>query len=281
MARPTPLALVPLLLLGPLVGACKAVEDAPDAVDREARDLWRTAMVDDDAPLLELLRTLADRADVEAIAKSPEKGEISRLEAEDVADLEFVGDPPSDPGAARGLSWLHAYDCDLDTLEALLTHPDQNGIYGSYDTYLRTFRDGGLDARQAFLDGARDRLVWDGELSASNIAYGAYEYTFISELRRLRDDDGEAAGWLVRNWMVEPAQLDNPNKSITQDYQFEAYIPADDGTVIHFYPFWREMDLGSLGTMESDTVAQTTYFFMEDFDSKAEKACRNGLPTIE
>ncbi len=260
--------------------ACRAVDEAPDVVDQEARDLWRTAMSGEDSELLALLTALADRQDVEAIAKTPEEGEISRLQEEDLADLEFVDGPPGDPANARGLSWLNAYACSSADLEILLSYPDQNTIFGSYDTYSRLFR-GGNEAREAFLDGTSDRLTWDGALSASNLAYGAYSYDFISEMRRLRDADGEAAGWLVRNWMTREAALDNENKTFTQDYQLEAYIPAGDDMVFHFYPFWREMDLGSLGTSEGDVVAQTTFFLMKGLDRKAEKACAEGLPVVE
>lgn len=267
---------VPLAALA-LAGGCKKVEEASDAIDRDARDLWRLAMSAEDAELLALVQDLAGRTDVEALKRNPERGEVSRLDEADIADLEFDV-VPDDPGAARGFSFLNAYDCDQRLLLEIVTYKEQNDILDQYDTYERVFR-GGDEAREAFLDGDTDRLVWDGTLSASNIAYGSYEYDFISEMRTLRDGGGEAAGWLVRNWMPRPARLDNENKSLTQDYQFEAFVPAGDGAFIHFYPYWREMDLGSLGTMESDVVAQTTFYFVEQFDRKVAKACEDGLPT--
>jgi len=258
-----------------LLAACNPVDDTPPDLDALMHAAW--AAWDAPGPLDDLALDLDAVIDQDNLPKDGQRGNPSRLTPPEIASLPLEHDP--DPALARGISLVHRFPCaDLDTLAAVLSHPDQDAIYGDYDTYLRTF-----DAdRDAFLDHLTDRLTWTAEATASNLALGAYEQTLIGGLRRLPltadHPFSEDAFLLARTFLPTPAITQRDNVSFDQDYQIEVYLPLPGGDILHVYGIWRQITMGLLGDMESDTVANVILTNLAGWDRKTSEACAAGVP---
>jgi hypothetical protein len=213
-----------------------------------------------------------------ALLDAAVEGEIHRLVAGDIDELELRNE--RDPASARGLLFVNRFPCDRATMETLLTHNNQNAIYEAYEDYERTFR----GDREAWRAGGIDVLDWTGTIEAKIPLVGTYVYDFITEVRRLPIPDthpsaGEVA-LLIRSYMVAPAVWDREGPAMDQDYQVEVFLPFE-GDIIHIYGFWRDMDLGTLGTMDSEGVARITFDQLIKWDRTTAQTCLDGVPAEE
>jgi hypothetical protein len=259
-----------------LGGGCREVEEVPLDLDDAVHRVWVDPFTEDLDPIFEALDREIDEA---SLKDAPLEGEIRRLTSEELSGLEVasrVGGPP-DPGRARGLLFLNRFPCAPEVFETLLTHADQNAIYEAYDAYSRSF-EGDRDAWRA---AASDRLDWTGEITASIPLVGSYTYAFRTELRRFTVPEtyptaGESA-WVTRNEMPEPAVWDRDERAMPQDYQLEIFVPFEDD-LLHVYAFWREMDLGPVGTTESEAVARITFDQLAKWDRTTARVCEEGPP---
>jgi hypothetical protein len=256
--------------------ACQPPEEAPPDLDALLRAFWAGYGEPDDEALSTAVDDLFAITDLDALLDGPAQGSQSRLTAADQA-LVPLGPPPDDAGAwslpdiarARPLYVVTRFSCGLDRLQSVLADPDQDAIYDSYDAYSREFTSSDAD----YLQGASDTLTWEVTATASNIATGAYTELLLGGLRRVRRPSGDAI--LARTHIPYPAATERENVSFVQDYQIEAYVSVDptDTEILHVYGIWREMDLGGLGDMESNGVAQITLDNMASWDDKTEAAC--------
>jgi hypothetical protein len=258
--------------------ACQPPEEAPPDLDALLRAYWATYADPTDDALATAIDDLFAITDLEALVTGPAQGSQSRLSAADQA-LVPLSAPPNDDGTwtlpdialARPLYVVTRFPCAMDRLQAVLADPDQNAIYDAYDAYSRSFTSSVDD----YLAGTTDAVTWEVTATASNIATGAYTELLLGGLRRVRRDDGDAV--FARTHIPYPATTERENVSFVQDYQIEAYVSLDasDTEVLHVYGIWREMDLGSLGDMESNGVAQITLDNMASWDDKTAAACAN------
>jgi hypothetical protein len=257
-------------------GGCREVEEVTLDLDDAVHRVWVDPFSEDLEPVFEAFDREIDEA---ALVGTPLEGEIRRLTADELAGLEVAsrsGGLP-DPSRARGLLFLNRFPCDPATFETLLTHADQNAIYEAYDAYARSFE----GDREVWRAGDADRLDWTGEITASIPLVGSYTYGFRTSLRRFVVPEtyptaGEF-GWITRNEMPEPAVWDREERAMPQDYQLEVFVPFEDD-LLHIYAFWREMDLGPVGTTESEAVARITFDQLAKWDRTTARVCAEGPP---
>lgn len=265
-----------------LCGGCRAVVEAPEDVNDGLHDLWRGYEGLEDEDVAVALHALPDLVDVDAIREAALDGYQTRLDAQAQGLVELYAPPGDagtwtrpDPALARGLFVVTTFTCGMEALRSILQDLDQNAIYDSYDSYERRY----TSDLGAWDDGAVDTLRWEVDASASNIATGSYTELLLGGLRRVPLGVAESTrlvgdhALLARTHIPYPADAERDNVSFNQDYQIEAYLPLADDEVLHFYGIWREMDLGSLGTMEGDGVARITLNNMASWDDKTEAAC--------
>lgn len=260
--------------------ACK-VEEAPATTDELFHRLWAAFPVEAEVDMDLLVASVPDVVDLDALRDDHEQGTQTPLSPDEIADLPFVdadGAPtaPPDPALATPLYVIDRFPCAGDRLEEILTFPDQNAIYGTYETYERRFR----DDRQAFLDGDTDVLVWDGTIEVSNLI--KYSYDFQTELRRIPvGEDLDVPGnvvWMTRNILPTPADWKGSDGYFKQDYQLELFIPVEGGDLVHLYPVWRELMALNM-TLDQPGAATINFNQTISFDKTTAKTCEDGLPT--
>ncbi len=261
--------------------ACK-VEAAPANTDELFHRLWAAFPVEAGINVDPLVASVPDVIDVDALIDDHEQGGQTPLSPDEIAGLPFTdadGQPTDapDPSLATPLYVIDRFGCAADRLEEILTFPDQNAIYETYDSYERRFH----EDRQAFLDGDIDVLTWDGTIAVTTFPLN-YEYDFRTELRRI--PVGEEAGvpgnvvWMTRNFLPTPADWHGSDGYFKQDYQLELFLPVEGGDIVHLYPVWRElMALGQ--TLDNDAAAGINFGQTISFDKKTADTCVNGLPT--
>ena len=259
-----------------VASACKPVEPIALDLDAAVRQGWVDYGTEVDwAPVFEALQGGVDLA---AVADKHVEAELTRLTPEEqaVAALVPADGVLPDPSRARGLLYVGRFPCDEAALVDILTYPDQNAIYDVYDAYSRAFR----GERDPFRTGDVDLLEWDGHIETSIPLVGSYVYDFVSGVERVVVPETHASAgqnaYLARTFMISPAVWNGPNKAMPQDYQMEFYVPTPDGDYLHVYGFWREMDLGALGTMDTEGVARITLDQIMAWDRKTAAACEDG-----
>ncbi len=262
-----------------VVTGCKPVEPPPADLDQLSSTLWRS-LAEPEANLDALARAFVDVIPEGFAETGLVDGDLSRLAPEDLVGLPFAvsrdDDTPADapdPALARGFFLIDRVFCTGPQLDAVLAFPDQNALYNNYHAYSRTY----FGDRQAFLaTDAPGDLAWEGSIEVRNVVVGRYEYDFDTTIWR-RGPDGLHAR-IGRTHMPYPAIYDNENRSLDQDYQLELYVqdPEDPGAQLHFFTTWRQMDLGTLGTMESDDVVRITLNQMAIYDEKTSDLCASG-----
>ncbi|HMV68031.1 MAG TPA: hypothetical protein PKA64_14385 [Myxococcota bacterium] len=260
-----------------LLAACRAVDEAPQDLDAVLHDAWWA--YDGAGDLGAAAEALIALADPDALLDEPVDGTQSRLTATELTRVDLRAPPDDDgtwrlpdPALARPIFLLNRFTCDLDQLERVLIHLDQDALFEAYDAYSRSYTSD--DA--AFRDGATDVLTWEAVASASYFGAGSYTETLDGGVRRF--DLAAGRGLAGRTWIPFPAHNDGGAIQLRQDYQIEVYVPWGDGDVLHLYGVWRELDLGALGTMEKDTVARVTLNNLAAWDDKVEALCADGVP---
>ena len=261
---------------------CKPIEDAPEDMAEAIDRAWTALPSEDPDALASLLLSFDAFIDEEALSEGSVDGEQNRMDAAAQALVELHA-PPDDDGSwtlpdvtlARPFFLVNRFACASDDLVAILTEPDQDSLYEAYETYERTY----FGDIQPFLDGEDDALSWSGQLVGDIPLAGVYTYDFRTDLRRVVVPEGHpsagAEAYLVRAWIPFPSVFDGGNKTFPQDYQLEMFVPVGDD-VVHVYAIWREMDLGALGTMESDAVARVVLNSLVSWDRKTSELCETG-----
>ncbi len=262
---------VPVLLIA---AGCRRIEPAPEALDDLLHFLWTELNEDaDDARLAEGVVHL-DAAVRARRVDGPEDGTVTPLTP---AEAALVGVTDRDPRDAAGVFLVNRFACDLDTLAAVLTYPDQDAIYeGVYDDYARTFH----GDRDAFLAGG-DRLGWTLTYTSSSLV-GTYTASAEALIRRVPDLDEVLTPWgpvlFARTYMPEPAVFTNEGKSMPQDYQLEVYWERDRGEILHVYALWRQASFGAGLTSDDEGVQRILLNNLADWDRTTEATCAEGLP---
>jgi hypothetical protein len=272
------------MVVGLVAAGCRPVKEAPEDLAELMDRAWFAYHAEDEAEIDVLIEAVDTLIDVESLLDGYQDGRQNLFTAEHQAlvplrapdDDDGTWELPS-PAAATPLFFINRYTCDFGQLEEILVSADQEELYGSYDTYERSYE----AEPEPFLAGEVDQLQWSGELTASVFPVGDYTYDFVTGIRR-HEIGGEhpSAGQdaaLVRTYIPVPVVWRTENRNYPQDYQIELYVPYE-GDIVHVYAIWRQMELGSLGDMSGDTVARTTLVTFRQWDEKTEKLCDEGRP---
>jgi hypothetical protein len=264
---------------------CERVVEAPPDLDALLHTFFRTYATADDAELVEAAVAWEAITDEAALLDEPVDGFQSRLTREDIAAVDLFAPPDDDgtwtlpdPALARPIFLVNRFTCGIDALERVLIHLDQQDLFGGYDSYVRTY----TSSDEAYLARTAPTLSWEALAAASYFGAGSYEELLLGGVRRvpLPPDtpfDGDAM-LLGRTHIPFPATNLSGPIQFRQDYQIEVYAPWEGGDVIHLYGIWRELELGALGTMESDAVARVTLNNLAGWDDKTEALCAEGRP---
>lgn len=276
MRRPQRIASVLLL------SACK-VEDAPATTDELFHRLWAAFPVQAAADMDVLVGSVPGIVDLPALLDDHEQGSHTHLSPEEIADLAFTDasgapQPPPDPSLATPLYVIDRFPCTGEVLEEILTFPDQNALYDTYETYERRFH----DDRDAFLDGSTDTLGWEGTIGVKTFPLN-YTYDFFTDLRRI--PVGEDVGvpgdtvWMTRNVLPREADWKGSGGYFKQDYQLELFMPVEGGDLVHLYPVWRELRALEQ-TLDNNAAASINFGQTISFDKKTAKLCEDGVPAL-
>lgn len=271
MAKLTQSLLRVSLALGAIasLAACDPAErvEAPAGVRDLARWFFanhRTASAEEvDAALTNLIPSL----EAETADGNPKFGSLDALTEDDIA---FTG-LDVDPSPAAGFFLMNRLDCDIDTLEEIVTAENQNELYdGVYDSYTRSYS----GSRDDYLDGATDSLPWTIDYSATPIAE---TYTANADAGMWRIEGGESgAGKVLMQsaFLTAPADFGGAeNHAYEQDYQVELYFSVDGESVLHFYPLWRYMQIGAF-SVEDDFFVELLLNGLIDWDENTEALCQ-------
>ncbi|MBW2257952.1 MAG: hypothetical protein JRI25_25585 [Deltaproteobacteria bacterium] len=256
------------------LAACRGVDPAPEDLDALMHYLWERFEEGEDLEIHEGVVNLHDAVDG-ATLEDAWDGALTPLTPEQAA---LVGVDDRDPADAPGFVLVHPILCDLDHLDDILAHPDQDELYtGVYDAYQRTW----TSDWDAYADGEVDILTWDLEYEASVLG-SSYTGTAKGMLRRVRGIDEEVSPFgtvlLARAHMPVPVAFERGNKSMDQDYQLEIYYDRADEEIVHTYGMWREADFGSGFTSESEVVQRLLLNGLEDWDHTTDDLCEDGVP---
>ncbi|MGC6491511.1 MAG: hypothetical protein ACON5B_01610 [Myxococcota bacterium] len=266
------------LVLAMLAG-CKPYEPVPaefDALVHRAWELWDVGSAEDMEALASAFTTVAP---THPASDGPLRGSMARLTPaqRDVVPLEprpladgTVGLP--DPADAAPMLVLNRFECTMAQFEPTVYHLAQDEIFGFYDSYDRTY----TSSLEDYLSGVNDRITWDVELEATVTLAGSYTETLSGGLRRAETAEGTL--FLTRTWIPRPAVWASENKSFDQDYQINLYMQETDDSIVHLQGVWRHLDLGALGTTESEFVVNTLMSSSIDWDRDTEKLCAEGRP---
>ena len=149
---------------------------------------------------------------------------------------------------------------------------DQGALFpGRYEDYGRSYDDN----RGCFLDQSCDQMEYEVSIS-QKILGKSIEYGIVGQLRRLRDEDGEPAGILIRSFMPEPALVggssDGPNGS-DQNYQIEVVVPRKGKSHLHHYGAWSAGRLVGFGPEAEDFWSQRYLSAVEEWHDELDRLC--------
>ncbi len=241
-----------------LLASC-TVDPAPEDLDGLVHWLWDHHADEEDPGFEEALDNLFEALDPldEAIT-----GDLTDLSGEQTEDYS-----EQDPALARGLMLARPFACTLEILAPILYALDQDTQYpDAYTAYDRRYS----SDLSMFTSGEANRITWEVTASAELMAV-AYTEDLVGGLRRVPEEQGGPA-LVAWTWIPEPAVFEDDSRSWSQDYQVEAWIEPQPGTLWHLYGFWRQLDLGGLD-MDNDGVASTTLDGMADWDDQTEALC--------
>ncbi len=256
-------------LLVVVTGCPSARVEAPEDLEGLAKYIWTQQSTASDeelgaavqqahAVLLELL------VDTDA-----QIGVLPYLSDEDLAPIGQDG--VNDPSEAPGFFLATRFDCDLDVLAEMLTHPEQDSLRPDvYDSYARTF----AGDRDAWLDDDTGALEWDVvyEVTPTVTQYKAKTHSSVRHVPKLEDAAGAAV--VQRTFLKEPAVfVGEPDDHVfDQDYQAELFLDGGEGEIFHLYGLWRFMQLGIVG-IHDDAFVDVQLDGMVKWDEQTEAAC--------
>lgn len=269
------------LWLGLVCSAC-SVRPAPEDLDTLLRTLWADAGTASDAQLSVDLSAVPQVVDMEqARSRQGIRGNQGPLQSLDIEEFDFFtpdGEPTRPPiEDAVGIHLISQAPCTESALLDILLYPDQMELYGSYESYSRTYD----DDPNAFRSGQFDRMRWRGQIETFiPFPVGAtYLYDFRTELRRVDTADGTV--YVTRTWMPAPATWDREGPSFEQDYQLEVWIPDASGEqMLQLYPVWRQMRAGGF-EMSNEGMQFITLDQMAKWGRRTAELCEQGLHPYE
>lgn len=257
-----------LLLAAGLGLGCKAVPDAPKAID----DLTHFFFLEYDSEDTESLHAGVDNL---------------QEWHEDLGDPEGFGGKLTDIGdehrEAIGLKGGADYTWITGVFE-LVEHPrcsaqDMADIYlannqmqlfeGNYDEYGRS----GQTNFSCFKDGSCDEAHWNTHITTTMVGKDMTSDLYV-ELRRLRDAEGQSVGILCRSWMPRPAEVGGEtdgNTFFDQSYTIEAFVPMG-GRNLHLYGLWNSGGLDGLDP-EANFWADQYLKGVEDWNDRMDELC--------
>ncbi len=264
-----------------LTGVGCATEPAPDGLDDLSRFLWARF---DPAEGLErgtqeteirdaVVQLQAEFDALGVTDDAPFTGTLDDLEAEDVADLEGVGDRADDIALVQGFALANVARCTMAQEIGLVMSNRAKEIHPDvYETYEKEF-DGDP---AAFRDGEVDLMRWRTTYKIAPPPVGsAYTAKLRASGRRIPASDDVGEIFMTRVHLLEPADFDGEGSSFDLDFQTEIYVDNGDGTLNHFYAMWRRMVLGPVDSSSELFVGQTLSGFV-DFENRVEAACADG-----
>ncbi len=222
------------LLLG---GGCKALPDAPEALDDLASFLYEHVMDDDDDYLLAGINNLNTWLAADFVPTEELDGDfdtnfdataggyaVTNLTVEAVKSLDGVERNLDDLlGAAVG------YDMDLTVEqinEAFIGEDMKEVLPGRYQSYVRTFAN--ETDRDCFLEKRCDRLEFDISVTVDYPLSLTVEADSRVHYRRVNmDDDTDVV--LQRTWMLEPGVSSRDWIEIEQQYYLSAHLVRGSG----------------------------------------------------
>lgn len=254
-----------------LIG-CRGVDAAPTGIDDLAHFLWTQAEIGTAEERHAAIANLHDALGGDVVDEAID-GTITPLTREEVA---LVGNDDEDPGLAQGVYMAKRIDCDMDTLEDIVSHPDQDVLYTDlYDHYSRTF----VQDRDAWVAGEHHDLELTVRYTGSAIG-ATYDATSKARLQRVAPvEDARFERFVVyRSFFPEPAVFEGNGKDFVQDYQLELYWEHHPGEVLHFYGMWRQADWGGGFSSNDEPIQRLVLNALSDFDDTTSELCAQGVP---
>ena len=256
-----------LLIVALPLAACKKVEPAPKELDDLLHWFFTEHETAEDETVAEAFRNL-DAAVDGATLEEHWDGSMTALTAEEVGDL---GPNGTNPANAAGIFLVNPVACTLKQMERLLADRDQIELYGTYETYERTW----VSDVPAWLDRDEDMAEWDEHFTVSILGI-EYEADTIGLARRVPTLDDEQSPWgptvFTRRTMPARATFQNDRDYYDQDYRTEMYYERSNGTVVHVAAMWREASFAGLESSEEGTQ-RLVLNGMKDWDDDSEAAC--------
>ena len=248
--------------------ACKPVDPAPQELDELFPYLWNGHEELPDERLQEALANLSEQVGGDTLAENLD-GALSLLSSEDLA---VVGMQDHDPSEAYGVYLIRPIACSFEELEEQVWALDQAALHedsNSYDSYHREHTSD-LDAYTA---GEASFLTWETTYGAT-ILGASYTATVLASMRRVPASDTSGRLLTVQAWFPEPASFeDGSSKTFELDFQSESYLERPDGTMLHAYAIWRDVDFGGGVTMEDEGVQRLVLNALSDWDDDTEANC--------
>jgi hypothetical protein len=257
---PSRFALAPALALA--VVGCRSPDPAPEELSSLLQFAWSHYDLDDptnDVSLADAgLNFDAWFVDVAEAMEDydPETGfggtlteESDRLPDDILVDLVPAPEVISGEGAV-GVVVAIRTDCTLDDIDRIYTIDDQLSLYpDNYISYERT----DTAHYECFLDGSCDEIEWISNISnnLSGITASFRLQNFFRRISGEAPDGTQVEARLGRTWMLEEATMEPPLGKWFQNYQLEYILETPDG-VLHIYPQWVEVKLGTANT-ETET----------------------------
>jgi hypothetical protein len=256
--------LAPLMILA--LGGCKKIVEAPEDLDGLLHHFWLHA----DGHEAELVVGMDNlHAVLGADELDATDGEVTTLST---AELDAVGITRNvDPTRAFGMYVTTEFDCDLVTAANVATSPDQNELFGGFQSFERTFD----DDYDAFLAGDLTNITWQVDYEV-NVPL-ASPYTATTDGLAYWVDGAEAGRFMITvSWMPQAAEFEGKG-SFEQDYRLEVFYERTDGRVRHVEGLWRQMDAGLVNT-DNSTIQRAILNYLLERDDTTEEWCASGLP---
>jgi hypothetical protein len=255
-----------MILSALFLTACPNPEktEAPEELEDLAAWFWSNQR---EAPELDIEASLVNLHPhvVDLTADGPAVGPLPVLTEDDIA---WTG-VERDPTQTVGVYLANTFECDLETLTEILTHPNQDELHdGVYDDYSRDYQ----HDRDEFLAGDSDLLLWATSYKATPTV-NQYSATTSSGVRRANPVDGDLGPVILQGtFLPEPADFGGiDNHAFEQDYQLEVYYEVD-GRIHHFYGLWRSMQIGAF-SIEDDIMINFTLDALIQWDQQNEDLC--------
>lgn len=263
-----PLCVLPLVLAG-----CKKVEAAPKELDDLFHWFWSEFDEGSDEQLAEGLRNLHDVVDGDSLDEVMD-GSISKLSDGEANTVDVRN---ADGSKAAGIFLVRPFACKMGRLEKILYDLDQDELYpGSYDRYDRDY----VSDLGAYKSREDTNIDWETDYTATLLG-ASFDARVDGGLRRVAKIDGDQSPYgafiVARAWMPRPADFENKNKSLDQDYQIEIFW-RQGGRMLHAYGMWREADFGSGYSTNDEGVQRILLNNLSKWDDQTEENCAAGLP---